>query len=191
MNYFCCHRTLQIVFRGTKLEKKILEMEMHLLEPIHEADGCLPSVDVSNCPILYTMLTCLLALFYSSEIDPDQWQQIEVQLFQFLRERSEQRIAFLRTLIPLVCTAVQSELDNFRNTSLAEFVKINFGKNDHLWHLLISVTLCHFTHTHTHGLYNYAFIFIDVIMIMVLYRFFTNFCKTTVYWTDKNLFCIA
>ena len=135
----CCHRTLQIVFHGTKLEKKILEMELHLLEPIHEADGCLPSVDVSNCPILYTMLTCLLALSYSSEIDPDQWQQIEVQLFQFLRERSEQRIAFLRTLIPLVCTAVQSELDNFRNTSLAEFVKINFGKNDHLWHLLISV----------------------------------------------------
>ena len=135
----CCHRTLLKIFRGTKLEKKILEMEMHLLEPIHEADGCLPSNDVSNCPILYTMLVCLLALFYSSEIDPDQWQQIEMQLFQFLRERSEQRLAFFKTLIPLVCTAVQSELDNFRNTSLAEFVKVNFGKNDHMWDLLISV----------------------------------------------------
>ena len=136
----CCHHTLFKVFHGTKLEKKIREMEIQQFESVHEADSlCLPSTDVSNCPILYTMLVCLLALFYSSEIDTDQWQQIEIQLFQFLTQRAEQRIAFFKTLIPQICTAIQSELDNFRNTSLAEFVKLNFGKNDHLWHLLVSV----------------------------------------------------
>jgi len=83
------------------------------------------------------MLVCLLALFYSSELNPDQWQQIQMQLFQFLRERTEQRLSFLEKFLPHVCTAVQSELDNFRNTSLTEFVKN--GKNDQLWHLLISV----------------------------------------------------
>jgi len=134
----CCRGSLLKIFHGTKLAKKTLEIEIELFESVHETDEFhLPSFDISNCPMLFTMLVCLLTLFYSSELNPDQWQQIRMQLFQFLRERTEQRISFLKTFLPHVCTAVQSELDNFRNTSLTEFVK--FGKNDQLWHLLISV----------------------------------------------------
>ena len=135
----CCRGSLLKVFHGTKLAKKTLEIEKQL-EPVHEADEFhLPSFDVSNCPILFTMLACLLALFYSSELNSDQWQQIRMQLFQFLRERSQLRISFLVAFVSHVCVAVQSELVNFRNTSLTEFVKTNFGKNDRLWNLLTSV----------------------------------------------------
>ena len=41
--------------------------------------------------------------------------------------------------MPQVCEAMQSELDNFRDTSLTELMDVISGENDHLQDLIASV----------------------------------------------------
>ena len=128
------------MLQGTELEAKFLKMNLSTLEFTHEERNfldCLPELDA--CPLVITMLVCLLALLSVPELTPIHWQQIEKQLLQYLHIQQQNAIAILRRLMPQVCGAMQYELDNFRDTSLTELMDVFPGEKDHLQELIASV----------------------------------------------------
>ena len=131
---------LLTVLQGTELEAKFLKMNLFTLEFTYKERNfldCLPELDA--CPLLITMLVCLLALLSVPEITPIHWEQIEKQLLQYLQIQQQNAIAILKCLMPQVYGAMQCELDNFRDTSLTELMDVIPGENDHLQDLVASV----------------------------------------------------
>ena len=98
---------------------------------------CLPEVDA--CPLIITMLVCLMALLSVPELTPIHWEQIEKQLLQYLQIQQQNATATLKRLMPQVYGAMQCELDNFRDTSLTELMDVIPSENDRLQHLIASV----------------------------------------------------
>ena len=136
----CNSSKVLTVLQGTKLEAKFSKMNLSALEFIHEERNfldCLPELDA--CPLVITMLVCLLALLSVPELTPIHWQQIEKQLFQYLHIQQQNAIVIVKRLMPQVCGAMQCELDNFRDTSLTELMDVIPGENDHLQDLIASV----------------------------------------------------
>ena len=136
----CKSSKVLTVLQGTKLEAKFLKMNLSTSEFTQEERNfldCLPELDA--CPLLITMLVCLLALLSVPEITPIHWQQIEKQLLQYLEIQRQNVIAPVKRLMPQVCEAMQYELDNFRDTSLTELMDVIPGENDHLQDLVASV----------------------------------------------------
>jgi len=132
------NRRLLQVFRGTKLADKFCETQMQRSESFHNesnllAQGaCLPTMDA--CPLLITILVCLLTLHSASELTYITWQKIETQLFEYFKLQQPNATSILKALMPRLCEALQCELDKFRDTSLTELVK-----DDHLQYLIASL----------------------------------------------------
>ena len=129
--------TVLTVLQGTILEDKVSKMKQELTNKEGNFVYCLPECDA--CPLVMTILVCLLALNNVSEITPIHWQEIEMQLLQYLKSQQQNEIMAIKCLMPQVCGAMQCELDSFRDTSLTEFVSIIPGENDHLQDLIASV----------------------------------------------------
>ena len=130
------------VLQGTELKAKFSKMNLSTLEFTHVERNfldCLPEVDA--CPLIITMLVCLMALLSVPELTPIHWQQIENQLSQYLhiQQQNATATATLKRLMPQVYGAMQCELDNFRDTSLTELMDVIPSENDHLQHLIASV----------------------------------------------------
>ena len=130
------------VLQGTKLEAKFSKIELQVLKSAHVESGFfsrvwLPETDV--CPLVITMIVCLMALLSVPELTPIQWQQIEVQLLQSLKSQQQSALILVKRLMPQVCEAMQCELDSLRDTSLTELMNIIPGENDHLLDLIASV----------------------------------------------------
>ena len=124
-----------MILQGTKLEAKVSKVDLQ----VHKECNflvCLPGVE--TCPLVITINICLLALLNASELTPIHWQQIEVQLLQYIKAQQVFNIT-VKHLMPQVCEAMQCELDNFRDTSLTELMNIIPGENDHLQDLIASV----------------------------------------------------
>ena len=136
----CNSSKVLTVLQGTKLEAIFSKINLSALEFNHEERNfldCLPELDA--CPLVITMLVCLLALLSVPELTPIHWQQIEKQLLQYLHTQQQNTIMTVKRLMPQVCEAMQRELDSFRDTSLTELVKVIPGENDHLQDLVASV----------------------------------------------------
>ena len=136
----CNSSKVLTVLQGTKLEAIFSKINLSALEFNHEERNfldCLPELDA--CPLVITMLVCLLALLSVPELTPIHWQQIEKQLLQYLHTQQQNTIMTVKRLMPQVCEAMQRELDSFRDTSLTELVKVIPGENDHLQDLIASV----------------------------------------------------
>ena len=136
----CNSSKVLTVLQGTKLEASFSKMNLSALEFTHEERNfldCLPELDA--CPLVITMLVCLLALLSVPELTPIHWQQIEKQLLQYLHTQQKNTIMTVKRLMPQVCEAMQYELDSFRDSSLTELVKVIPGENDHLQYLVASV----------------------------------------------------
>ena len=130
------------VLQGTKLEAKFSKIEQEVLTSVHEESSffscvCLPETDA--CPLLITMIVCLMALFSVSELTSIQWQQIEVQLLQSFKSQQQSAITLVKRLMPQVCEAMQCEFDSLRDTCLTELMTVIPGENDHLQDLIASV----------------------------------------------------
>ena len=128
------NRQLMQVFQGTKLAEKFSTTELQRLESIHDestfiAQGSyLPAMDV--CPLVITVLVCILTLLNTSELTHIEWQQIETQLLEYLRLCKQNAIFTVKHIMPRLCEALQRELDGFRDTSLTELVKDVPGRDD-------------------------------------------------------------
>ena len=136
----CNSSKVLTVLQGTKLEAIFSKMNLSALEFTHEEGNfldCLPELDA--CPLVITMLVCLLALLSVPQLTPIHWQQIEKQLLQYLHTQHQNTIMTVKRLMPQVCQAMQRELDSFRDSSLTELVKVIPGENDHLQDLVASV----------------------------------------------------
>ena len=81
-------------------------------------------------------MVCFLALYSVSELTPIQWQEIEMQLLQYLTSQLQQNT--IATVKPQVCGTIQCELDTYRDTSLTELMDVISGENDHLQDLIAS-----------------------------------------------------
>ena len=68
---------------------------------------CLPEIDA--CPLVITMIVCLMALLSVSELTPIQWQQIEVQLLHSLKSQQQSAPSLVKSLMPQVCGAMQCD----------------------------------------------------------------------------------
>ena len=138
-----CHNKSKLlrVLQGTKLEAKFSKIELQVLKPVHEESFfscvCLPETDA--CPLLITMIACLMALLSVSELTPIQWQEIEVQLLQSFKSQQQGALTLVKCLMLHVCEAMQCELDSLRDTCLAELMTVTPGENDHLQDLIASV----------------------------------------------------
>ena len=135
------NRQLMQVFQGTKLAEKFTTTELQRLESIHDesiAQGsCLPAMDV--CPLVITVLVCILTLLNTSELTHIEWQQIETQLLEYLKLYKQNTIITVKHLMPRLCEALQRELDDFRDTSLTELVKDVPSKDDSLQYIIDSL----------------------------------------------------
>ena len=136
----CNSRKVLTVLQGTKLEAKFSKMDLQSSEFAYKGSNfldCLPEIDA--CPLLITMLVCLLALFSTQKLTPIQWQQIEMQLLHYLKSQQQNKIMIVKSLMPKVCQAMQCELDSFRDTCLTELMDVTSGENGHLQDLIASV----------------------------------------------------
>ena len=138
----CNKSKLLGVLQGTKLEAKFSKIELQVLKSAHVESSffshvCLPETDV--CPLIITMIACLMALLNVSELTPIQWQEIEVQLLQSFKSQQQGALTLVKCLMPQVCEAMQCELDSLRDTCLTELMDVIPGVNDHLQDLIASV----------------------------------------------------
>ena len=137
------NRQLMQVFQGTKLAEKCTTTELQRLQSIHDestfiAQGsCLPAMDV--CPLVITVIVCILTLLNISELTHIEWQQIETQLLEYLKLYKQNTIITVKHLMPRLCEALQRELDDFRDTSLTELVKDVPSKDDSLQYIIDSL----------------------------------------------------
>ena len=129
------------ILQGTQLEAKFSKMDLQVFEYVYKESGILVyPPEINACPFVITIFVCFLALYSVSELTPIQWQEVEMPLLQYLKSQLQQNtIATVKCLIPQVCGAIQSELDNFRDTSLTELMNVIPGENDHLQDLVASV----------------------------------------------------
>ena len=132
----CNKSSVLMVLQGTKLEAKFSRMNFQLVYKESEFPICPPGIE--TCPLVITIAICLLALINVPELIPIQWQQIEIQLLQYFKSQ-QNAIPTVRHLMPQVCETMQHELDNFRDTSLAELMNVIPSENDHLQDLVTSI----------------------------------------------------
>jgi len=135
------NRILMKVFQGTKLAMKCSKTELQGLESICDESNfiaqaaCLPAMDA--CPLVITVLVCILTLLSTPQLTHNQWQQIETQMLEYLKLHSQKIISV--KLLPQLCEALQCELDDFRDTSLMELVKDVPGRDDDLQYIIASL----------------------------------------------------
>jgi len=137
------NRILMKVFQGTKLAMKCSKTELQGLESICDESNfiaqaaCLPAMDA--CPLVITVLVCILTLLSTPQLTHNQWQQIETQMLEYLKSHKQNTIITVKHLMPRLCEALQCELDDFRDTSLTELVKDVPGRDDDLQYIIASL----------------------------------------------------
>ena len=136
--FFYYNRQLMQIFQGTKLAEKVPKMELQELESICDESNS-AAKEIDGCPLVITVLVCILTLLSAPELTPMTWQLIEKQLLEYLRLQQQNTTMVTGHIMPRLCEALQHELDDFRDTSLMELVRDVPRKDDSLQHLIASV----------------------------------------------------